>query len=222
MSFENYAALKEEIRSFLWDRPDIVDRIPSFVKLAETEANRLLRTREANATQKFTYSSDTTSIPCGGGNILSVRLTDDDVIQCRTLDYLSPEQFASVGDHGLTGRPQFYTIQNERIIFAPRGEDGSASGEILYDGSFCPLKYDKDCNWLLRDHPDIYLCGSLKWGKAWLISDDQDWATPFYSAIKAANLKTPQVQLNSTLRADEATIMGSRRRGFNIYTGSYR
>lgn len=220
MSFENYTALKEEIRSFLWDRADVVARIPSFVKLAETEANRLLKTRESNATQKFTYFANTTSIPCGGGNILSVRLTGDDVIQCRDLDYVSPEQFASIGDHTITGRPQFYTIQNERIMFAPRGSQAE-SGEILYDGYFCPLKYDKDCNWLLRDHPDIYLCGALKWGKAWLISDDQDWATPFYTAIKAANLKTPRVQLNTTLRADEATRLG-RRYGFNIRTGAYR
>lgn len=221
MSFKNYGELKEEIKSFLWDRPDIVARIPSFVRLAESEAGRLLKTREMNAVQPFTYSANITSIPCGGGNIYAIRLKGDDVIQCRDLDYLSPEQFASVGDHGLTDRPRWYTIQNGQIMFAPRGSQAE-SGEIVYDAPICPLENDSDCNWLLRDHPDIYLCGALKWGKAWLISDDQDWATPFYAAINAANMKTPRVQFNTTMRADEATIMGSRRRGFNIYTGSYR
>lgn len=220
MSFENYGALKEEIRSFLWDRADIVERIPSFVKLAETEANRLLKTREMNATQRFTYSSDTTAIPCDGGNIYSVTLNGDDIGPKRDLDYVSPEQFASIAPHGLDARPRFYTVQNGRIMFAPQGSAG-ATGVILYDGAFCPLKHDKDCNWLLHEHPDIYLCGALKWGKAWLISDDQDWSTPFYGAIKAANLKTPRVQLNTTLRADEVTRLG-RRHGFNIRTGAYR
>lgn len=220
MSFENYGALKEEIKSFLWDRADVVARIPSFVNLAETEANRLLKTREMNATQRFTYSSGTTSTPCNGGNIYSVTLEDGDPGQTRSLDYLPPEQFAQISDHSLDARPRFYTIQNERIMFAPKGGRPEV-GTILYDGAFCPLRHDRDCNWLLRDHPDIYLCGALKWGKTWLISDDQDWATPFYAAINAANLKTPRVQLNSTLRADDVTSL-NRRHGFDIRAGDYR
>lgn len=221
MSFENYGALKEEIKSFLWDRPDIADRIPSFVKLAEAEAARLLRTRESNATQQFSYSSGMASIPCGGGTIFAVRLGGDDVRPWRDLTYMSPEQFSTIHERDSWGFPRFYTIQDGRIMFAPRGEE-ETTGVIVYDENFCPLKNDKDCNWLLKDHPDIYLCGALKWGKAWLISDDQDWSTPFYSAIRAANAKTPRVQLNTTLRADEATMMGRRSRSFNIYTGSYR
>lgn len=220
MSFENYADLKAEIKSFLWDRPDVEARIPSFVKLAETEARRLLKTREANATQKFAYSAGMTSIPCGAGNILAVRLGGDDVTPWRDLNYVSPEMFSTIPERDLRGYPRFYTVQNERIMFAPRG-DAASQGEIVYIDSFCPLKNDDDCNWLLRDHPDIYLCGALKWGKAWLIDGDWDWATPFYSAIKAANAEVPRVQMNTTLRADEATFMGSRRRSFNIYTGGY-
>ena len=66
------------------------------------------------------------------------------------------------------------------------------------------------CNWVLKHHPDIYLCGALKWAKAWLIDSDQDWQTPFLRGIEAANRDSPRVQMNSTLRADEATIMGAR------------
>lgn len=220
MSFDNYGELKAAIKSFLWDRPDIDNQIPNFVKLAETEARRLLKTREANATQRFAYSAGMSSIPCGAGNILAVRLGGDDVRPWRTLDYVSPEQFVSIHEHDSIGYPRFYTVQNERIMFAPRG-NAASQGEIVYIDSFCPLQDDDDCNWLLRDHPDIYLCGALKWGKAWLISDDQDWSTPFYSAIRAANAETPRVQLNTTMRADEATFMGSRRRTFNIRTGGY-
>lgn len=220
MSFENYEGLKAEIKSFLWDRSDVVDRIPSFVKLAETEARRLLRTREANATKQFTYSSGMASIPCGGGTILAVRLDGDDVRPWRDLSYVSPEQFSTIHENDSWGYPRFYTVQDERIMFAPRGTAAS-TGEIVYIESFCPLTYDSDCNWLLKQHPDIYLSGALKWGKAWLIDGDWDWSTPFYSAIKAANAEVPRVQLNTTLRADEATRMG-RRSGFNIYTGSYR
>lgn len=214
----NYAELQATIKSFLWDRSDVGAQIPTFIRLAESEARRLLRTAEANARKPFTVSGEISGIPCGAGAIKAIRLGTEEDGGC-DLDYVTPEVFAAQKPN--TGRPRFYTVQNELLYFFPTPVQ-TYSGVIVYVDPFEPLSNTCRENWLLCRYPDIYLAGSLKWAKAWLIDDDQDWATPFYSAIDAANLDNPRVQTNTTLRADEVTVLGSRRQGFNITTGGFR
>lgn len=221
MSFDTYAQLQAEIRSFLWDRADVVDKIPSFIHLAEGEMRRLLRTRQVNGRHSFTVSSETASLPNENGTILSIRIDDGGEGATRDLDYVSPEQWATFSAPGSTGRPRFYTVQNNRIFFYPKAAE-TYYGHIVYVEEFSSLSDTCPCNWVLKHHPDIYLCGALKWAKAWLIDSDQDWQTPFLRGIEAANRDSPRVQMNSTLRADEATIMGARRRRFDIMSGDYR
>lgn len=215
---KNYAELQTAIRSFLWDRTDVTAQVPTFIQLAESEARRLLRTAQVNSMRPFNVSGGVAAIPCGAGAIKGVRLGSPDDTGC-DLDYLTPESVVSQKPD--TGRPRFYTVQNERIYLYPT-PDKMYSGAIIYVDPFEPLSDTCTDNWLLKRHPDIYLAGALKWAKAWLIDSDWDWATPFYSAIEAANLDNPRVQTNTRLRTDEVTILGSRRQGFNVTTGGFR
>lgn len=219
MAFETYTDLQAQIRSFLWDRPDVVSQIPAFIQLAETETRRLIRTRETADSVSFALASGMSEIPCGVGQIKSIKVLDgdSDLNQTRDLDYVAPDNWSSIAVNDHTGRPRFYTVVNDRILVWPVSDD-VVNGVMDYVGSFCPLSSVVRCNWLLKRHPDIYLSGALKWAKAWLIDDTQDWATPFYSAIQAANRDNPRVQTNTKLRADEATMM-SGRNNFNIRTG---
>lgn len=217
--FDTYAQLKEQVASFLWDREDAAAKIPVFIQLAEAEARRLLRTRQTTDSVPFTISSATAGIPCDAGSIKAIRIDDPDESSSRELDYMSPERWASLGSMS-SGWPRFYTIQNDRIYFAPHGDE-PIKGSLVYIGPFCPLSDTCRTNWLLKKHPDIYLCGALKWAKAWLIDSDQDWSSPFYAAISAANRDDPRVQMNTKLRADEATAMGSRHKTFDIRTGGF-
>lgn len=215
MSFDNYDGLKEEAASFLWNRADVIARIPSLIQLAEAEARRLLRTRQTVSRRQFAYAGGITGIPGDAGQIDAINVVDGS--GTRDIDYMSPEEFSSLNASAV-GTPRFYTVQNDRIYFHPTG---AFSGTMVYVDEFTPLSDANPTNWLLKKHPDIYLCGVLKWGKAWLIDSDWDWATPFYAAIQAANAHTPRVQANTKLRADEATMMGSRRGGYSIMTDSW-
>lgn len=215
MSFDTYEGLKEEIGSFLWNRSDVTARIPSLVKLAESEMRRLLKTRETTTRRPFAYAGGITGIPHDAHQIKAINIVDG--AGTRDIDYVTPEQFSALNASAV-GEPRFYTIQNDRVYFHPAG---SFSGTMVYTDSFTPLSDSSASNWVLKNHPDIYLCGALKWGKAWLIDTDWDWASPFYSAIQAANASSPRVQTNTTLRADEAAGMGSRRNGYNIMTDSW-
>jgi len=219
MAFETYADLKTQVQSFLWDRPDVVVQVPTFIQLAETEARRLLRTREVSDSVPFTLASNFKSIPCDMGQIKAVKVQDGSLSDGRDLDYVAPESWSGIANSEKTGTPRFYTVINDKIMLWPVPTE-TLNGVIVYVGSFCPLSDTKTCNWLLKRHPDIYLAGALKWAKMWLIDDTQDWATPFYSAIQAANKDSPRVQMNTKLRADEASITMNRR-GWNIRTGGF-
>lgn len=215
MSFKNYDGLKEEIQSFLWDRSDVVAKIPSFIELAESEMRREITGRNSTFRRPFTAAGPNVSIPCDAGVVYGVTLSCG-----RELTYTAPENITRGMDDLRTGRPLFYTVDSGKIRLFPFDGSEGVSGEIVYRGPFCALSSQNKSNWILEQHPDIYLCGALKWAKRWLIDQDQDWDSPFYAAIKRANAALPRVQSNTKLRANDVTRMAGRR-GFNIWTGGY-
>ena len=219
MSFTDYTGLKAEIASFLWDRTDVVAKIPSFITLAEAEMKRMLRTQQAVQYQPFTATSDIASIPCGSRQIMSIQLEFPTAQGTFDLDYATPEQ-ASQWNFVSPARPRFYTIEGGLIRLYPE-PDQDYSGTVVYRSVFCALSGSNRTNWVLEQHPDIYLAGALKWAKAWLIDSDQDWSGVFYGAIDAANKDQPMRQANSRLRADDATVMNGRGGRYNIYVDTY-
>lgn len=217
MAFTNYAGLQDEIRSFLWDRTDVVAKVPSFITLAESEMRRELKTQQSVLSRPFSVAFGQAALPSDERQILSITLDYDG--GTHDLDYATPEQLAQWNETQ-PGRPRFYTIEGNRIRVLPEPND-TYSGTIRYRAAFEALSDANTTNWILERHPDIYLCGALKWAKAWLIDSDQDWASPFYAAIDAANRDQPMRQGNSKLRADEATMMSHRRAGWDWRTGGY-
>lgn len=205
MSFENYSALQAEIQSFLWDRADVVAKIPTFITLAEAEAKRLLRTQQAVLARPFTISGSIGAIPSGERAILSLTINLPQGSGTYDLDYATPEQLAEWSIVS-PGQPRFYTIEGDRLRVLPV-PDQSYTGTMRYRGVFDSLGEGVLTNWLLERHPDIYLAGALKYAKLWLIDQDADWSGMFYNAIAQANKDTPMRQTNTKLRADAITSM---------------
>ncbi len=219
MAFADYTGLKSEIQSFLWDRTDTVAKVPSFIALAEAEMKRLLRTQQVVQNQPYTVTGEIAAIPCNARQILAVRLDATQGAGTFDLDYATPEQ-ASQYNFVSPARPRFYTVESDQVRLYPT-PDQTYSGTVVYRDVFCPLSASNRTNWVLERHPDIYLCGALKWAKAWLIDQEQDWSGPFYSAIEAANRDQPMRQANSRLRADDVTVLNGRGGRYNIRDDSY-
>ena len=219
MSFGTYAELQAEVQSFLWDRTDVVSKVPTFIALAEAEMKRLLRTQQVVSQTPYSVSGEISFLPSGASEILSVQLDWPSPGQGTIdLDYQTPEmmdQWSLVSP----SRPRFYTIVDERVYFLPV-PDQEYTGHMRVRERFGSLSNSNRSNWILERHPDIYLCGALKWAKRWLIDSDQDWETPFYSAIEAANHDQPMRQRNTTLRNDELSMMSQGGR-YDIRTDSY-
>lgn len=216
MAFDTYANLQIEVRSFLWDRADVVAKVPSFITLAEAEMRRLLRTRDVIRQATFTVSSGTGGLACDTSQVLSIQLAIPGATPSTIdLDYVTPEAMDQWSGQS-AARPRFYTILGDRLYFFPT-PDQSYTGHMRLRDGFTALSNTNRTNWILDKHPDVYLAGALKWAKRWLIDSDQDWETPFLEGVAQANRDRPMRQRNTTLRTDDLTMAGGRGR-WNVYT----
>lgn len=219
MSFSDYPNLQLEIQSFLWDRSDVVAKIPTFIQLAEAEMRRELRTQQVVVTRPLSISSALAGLPSNERQILSIQLNWPDGNGTVDLDYATPEQMAE-WSVVTPQKPRFYTVQDNRLKFLPT-PDREYTGTMTYRSAFDALSDSNQTNWILERHPDMYLSGALKWAKAWLIDSDQDWSSPFYNAIAAANRDTPMRQANTKLRADDVSVLNRTSGQYRIYDDTY-
>ena len=158
MALTNYTTLKASIANWL-NRSDLTDEIADdFIVLTEADFNSKLRVRKMIAQSNITIDSETESIPTG---FLQVR--DFYILSGSTkypLRYMTPSQMDQVKGTSVTGIPQAYTILGDTFRFTPK-PDSSYSGYLNYYKKFDALSSNNATNFILTDHPAIYLYGSL-------------------------------------------------------------
>ena len=158
MALTNYTTLKASIANWL-NRSDLSDEIADdFIVLTEADFNSKLRVRKMIAQSTITIDSETESIPTG---FLQVR--DFYILSGSTkypLRYMTPSQMDQVKGTSVTGIPQAYTILGDTFRFTPK-PDSSYSGYLNYYKKFDALSSTNATNFILTDHPAIYLYGSL-------------------------------------------------------------
>ena len=158
MALNTYTALKSAIANWL-NRSDLTDEIADdFIVLTEADFNSKLRVRKMITQSTITIDSETESIPTG---FLQVR--DFYILSGSTkypLRYMTPPQMDQVKGTSVTGVPQAYTILGDTFRFTPK-PDSSYTGYLNYYKKFDALSSTNATNFILTDHPAIYLYGSL-------------------------------------------------------------
>tara|TARA_Y100000361_G_scaffold127593_1_gene122071 strand:- start:581 stop:1255 length:675 start_codon:yes stop_codon:yes gene_type:complete len=158
MALTSYTTLKASIANWL-NRSDLSDEIADdFIVLTEADFNSKLRVRKMIAQSTITIDSETESIPTG---FLQVR--DFYILSGSTkypLRYMTPPQMDQVKGTSVTGIPQAYTILGDTFRFTPK-PDSSYTGYLNYYKKFDALSSTNATNFILTDHPAIYLYGSL-------------------------------------------------------------
>jgi hypothetical protein len=76
------------------------------------------------------------------------------------LRYVAPGQMDQMIGTSVSGKPSAYTILGDNFRFAKK-PDASYSGVINYYKKFDTLSSTNTSNYILTDHPAIYLYGSL-------------------------------------------------------------
>tara|TARA_R100000306_G_scaffold23669_1_gene27068 strand:- start:46 stop:726 length:681 start_codon:yes stop_codon:yes gene_type:complete len=159
MALSTYTELKTSIANWL-NRSDLTDEISDdFIKLVESEYNSKLRIRKMQTTDSaFSVSAETVALPTG---FLQVR--DFYIVQGavkKPLIYTTPSQMDSIYASSTSGTPKRYTIIGDNFRFAAT-PDTTYTATLNYYKAITALSGSEPTNYILTNHPGIYLYGSL-------------------------------------------------------------
>lgn len=168
MAIGTNAELKTAVANWL-HRSDLTTQIPDFIALCEADIRRDLRVREMEASTSVALASTELAIP--DGFLETRRVMVDDIV----VDYLLPIQFNAIKDQTTYN----YTVLGTNFVFQ------SASGDVQIDyyKAFAALSASGDTNWLLTNHPDVYLFGTLAWACTYTQDDPMQHRMAYTAAI---------------------------------------
>lgn len=150
-----YSDLKDKVALWL-DRDDLVSVIPDFTALLEARLNRELRSVMQDTREDWTITTESYPLPPAFRKLRRIHIEGS---PDRPLVEMSGQSIASAfsGDSGI---PQAYYIEGRTIFFAPPPADSTVF-TATYSTRVEPLSDTVASNWVLDEHPDIYLCGTL-------------------------------------------------------------
>lgn len=181
MSLSTYAELKASVAAWI-KRGDMAGLIPDFVKLAEARINRELRVRRmVTRAQNASIDAEFVAVPADFGGARSIRLMASPYTQ---LDFLSPEQIADLRAASPSGDLAAYSVVGGEFWFLPVPASAVAV-QLVYYAKVPALSDAAPTNWLLGEHPDVYLWGALLEACVYLEDDEQ---MQKYAALFAAAL----------------------------------
>lgn len=171
MAIESYSELKSSIADWLI-RTDLTDVIPDFIHNAESRLQRDKRIRNFRFNSSFSVSAEEVGLP---DNFRAVEvLAHDGGTHFGGLETASLDELTRINHDqgGAAGVPTHYAIvRNDKLRFAPPPSD---TYNLLfgYWETIPHLSDSLQSNWLLDEHPDIYLYASLVESAPYL-KDDQ-------------------------------------------------
>jgi hypothetical protein len=157
MALNTYSALKTSVANWL-NRTDLTDEIVDFISLTEADFNSKLRIRKMISETTITIDAETEDLPTG---FLQIR--DFFIVSGSTklpLRYMTPSQMDSIKGTSTTGTPEVYTILGDKLRFAPK-PDSTFTATLNFYKKFDALSDSNTSNFILSDHPSIYLYGAL-------------------------------------------------------------
>ena len=194
MALSNYTELQASVADFL-NRSEWTSVIPDFIKMTESELNRVLRTREMSVRTRAPVSKQYLKLPVDFLGMRNIELMTDPVtvLQYRNLENLDAHRASDS-----TGKPIFYSIMQNNIEFAPV-PDSEYTLEIVYYQEIPPLA-DNSTNWLLTAHPDAYLYGALLQSAPYLHADERIgiWAGKFQQILEQLKTSDEKARFSGT------------------------
>lgn len=152
-----WSELKASLANWL-NRDDLtLAEIPEAIALFERRAQRSLFAPEREIVADLTIDAEEVSLPADLWGIKALHLATDP----RTvIEPMTPGQLRSTYPANAPGRPRNYALRGETILFGP-APDASYAGKLSYVQTIPALGAAQATNWLLTDHPDVYIEGSL-------------------------------------------------------------
>jgi hypothetical protein len=206
MAINTYATLQTAIANFL-KRDTLTSVIPDFIALAEADFNRKLRTRNQEARETFTLSTQYTDLTTLTNDILEIRNIQLNTNPVAFLEYRTPFQLDQEWPHDTVGKPVFFTIHGDELEVKPI-PDSSYTAEMTLIAPFAALSDSNTTSWLLTNHPDIYLYGALVSAEGYIINDARLvlWKQMYEQAVADLNAQEKKARFSgSPLKARTST-----------------
>lgn len=142
----------------LWlERSDLQLLIPDFITLFEARMNRILRCPEMEVTDELTIDAERVDLPT---DFLQMRALYLDTDPRQELHPVSLGELRTSYAVQTTGKPEVYAISGTELVIGP-APDAEYDGQITYYAKIDALSPTNETNWLITNHPDIYLRGVL-------------------------------------------------------------
>lgn len=206
MSISTYSELKTSIADWVV-RTDLTSVIPDFITLAEAQMNREVRDRRMIKRATATIDAGYTAVPTNWIENVRFQLNTTPIV---TLEFVTPDQAAEEQRlDSSNGRPQFFTMIGEEFQVVP-SPDSSYTGELTYYEKIQSLSDSNTSNWMLENHPDIYLYGSLMQAAPYLDDDERipTWGGLYSRAIESLNVSDQRARIGSSSIRMRAKAMG--------------
>jgi hypothetical protein len=158
MALSTYSELKTSIANWL-NRSDLTSEIQDdFIKLTEADINSKLRIRKMVTETSITIDAETEDLPTGFLQVRDFFITEGGTKYALT--YMTPSQMDQIKGSSTSGMPEVFTILGDKFRFAPT-PSASYAGTLNFYKSFDALSDSNTSNFILTNHPAIYLYGSL-------------------------------------------------------------
>ena len=191
MALNTYAGLKTSIANWL-NRTDLTSEIADdFIKLTEADFNSKLRIKQMEQIDTITIDSETETVPTGFIAVRSFYILSSSVKY--PLEYITPHNLFEIRGGSRSGRPRSYTLEadneTEQFRFGP-SPDTTYTGYLSYYKNFESLSSSSanSSNYILTNHPAIYLYGSLFHSSNFIGGIDaeqkQTWLAMYMSALE--------------------------------------
>lgn len=203
-NISNYTQLVSELQSLL-QRDDVGEKVKTFSRTVEAEVNRRLSHNPVRpAINQVTFTAN--------GPLPARFLAEVDVI-CDgvRIEGVDISFSAHAQDKVNSTQDRFYVLRGNTIEFFPALVNETVS--LTYVERIIPLSDVQPVNWLLTDHPDVYLYGCAAYADIW--EDDDQRARDFLSLFDRfldSALSSYPVRNETRLRLDDAFPMYPRRR----------
>ena len=208
MAITTYAELQTATANWL-DRSDLTARIPEFIELAEANFNRVIRQPDMiTKNDSFSIAGRYTTLPTDTLEIVRIVL---DLTPVVVLEYMTPEELSErrITLTG-TGKPYYFTTigGSANQLEVLRSPDDTYTASIIYYTRIPALA--DGTNWLLTNHPDIYLFGALVEAEPYLKNDERMpmWTSRLDKALTDLRLQGERESHSGSSLRMRAPVLG--------------
>lgn len=152
-----YSGLVTSVANWL-NRTDLsTTEIPEAIALAERRFQRLVFCPEREVNTTLTATAATVALPSDFWGMKSVYA---DLATKIVLQQVTREQLDALFPSTTTGNVSYFAIEGENMLLGPTPSD-STDLIMTYYQTIPALNSSDTTNWLLTDHPDLYMWGAL-------------------------------------------------------------